>query len=516
MFNVTSDALKWLFERLRPRWFWAAVLALAGVFSVWNSIPDKYQTKLIDYGVELSSGPVQAIDVEVASFTIDGAEEDFLVWLKNKIERNLVELFVDNGKRTAHRLAVIKPDNAPHNRIEGALSVIDETAVEISARMFDESGVVLASTSFQAPRDFLKDNYKVLPETIIYGLDVGLQSLRPLETKARPTNNLVAYALLMEAKRQAGQQNYEDAQKLLDKAVEVDPRFATAHAAAAELLHAIGDQEGAKKHEARAREINLDYPKIPILAGVAEPLPNTKTALASAQWKTIAPGFEMKEVDVSGYEVKVLAWKFDPKLYRIVLAPQRGEQGSTTRELLEKNGGILAVNGGFFDIDRASRLSPSGVLVSNGLRLADYRKGAGSALVYEKDGQTAIGWSKDWETIGDGVTNAVQAGPMIVDPGGKNGIIKNDFNRHNRTAVCMTQDRQFIVTVVTGGLSLFELGAILSAKPSDGGFGCERAMNLDGGPSTQASFRSPDGKHTLEIEGTWPSQNVLLVKGKEG
>src|SRR5262245_32870765 len=148
MFNVTSDALKWLSERLRPRWFWASVLALAGVFSVWDSIPDKYKTRLIDYGVELSSGPAQAIDVEVATFAIEGAEEEFLVWLKNKIERNLVELFVDNGKRTAHRLAVIKPDNAPHNRIEGALSVIDAATVEISARMFDARGVVLAATSF--------------------------------------------------------------------------------------------------------------------------------------------------------------------------------------------------------------------------------------------------------------------------------------------------------------------------------------------------------------------------------
>jgi hypothetical protein len=80
----------------------------------------------------------------------------------------------------------------------------------------------------------------------------------------------------------------------------------------------------------------------------------------------------------------------------------------------------------------------------------------------------------------------------------------------------MTQDGWFVITVVTGGLSLFELGAILSANPSDGGFGCERAMNLDGGPSTQASFHSPDGKHTLEFEGIWPSQNALLVKGREG
>ena len=57
--------------------------------------------------------------------------------------------------------------------------------------------------------------------------------------------------------------------------------------------------------------------------------------------------------------------------------------------------------------------------------------------------------------------SAVQAGPMVVDPGAKNGIYVNDYNRHDRTSVCLSRAGNVIIVVVKGGLSLFELGEIL-------------------------------------------------------
>ena len=47
-----------------------------------------------------------------------------------------------------------------------------------------------------------------------------------------------------------------------------------------------------------------------------------------------------------------------------------------------------------------------------------------------------------------------------------------------RSAVCVAENR-IVFVVVEGGLSLYELAKLLIASPAQGGFGCERALNLD-------------------------------------
>ena len=89
----------------------------------------------------------------------------------------------------------------------------------------------------------------------------------------------------------------------------------------------------------------------------------------------------------------------------------------------------------------------------------------------------------------EGLQSAVQCGPLLVDPGGRMGIRRNDFDRQNRTAICL-RPGSIVVVVAEGGLSLFELAEVLSASQANGGLGCDVALNLDGGPSTQAVFRS--------------------------
>jgi hypothetical protein len=59
---------------------------------------------------------------------------------------------------------------------------------------------------------------------------------------------------------------------------------------------------------------------------------------------------------------------------------------------------------------------------------------------------------------------------------------------------------------VEGGLSLFQLATLLAAPE---GVGCDVALNLDGGPSTQALFRA--GGRRIAVEGGWPVANALIV-----
>lgn len=515
MFNITGEALKWLFDHLRPRWFWSLVVFAGIGLSLWNSIPDKFKTIILDYAIEKTSGKREAIDIEIAEFSVDGPDREFLTWVRNKVERNLVELFVDHGKRTAHRLAALKPSSMAEKRLVGDISALDDQTVEISIRLVDQAGATTASTQLAASKEFIKEHYKVLPETLVYGLDVGYQKLEPLDTKARPTKSLKAYALYLHSRYSAGRGDYEKALALLDQALLEDRSFATAHWAAAQILREMGDEAGGKQRADLADEINPDHFKGAFLDGVSKPLPDLMKASSSTNWVETDQDFYFKQVRLPAYGVEFSAWKFDPKKYALKVVMQESDQGSTVSELRKKKGAILGVNGGFFEIDRESRLSPSGFVVSGGRRFGEYRKGAGSGLLYEKFGTTSIGWSREWEDIGD-VTDAVQAGPMIVDPGGKNGIVKNNFNRHNRTAICVTTDGLVGVFVVDGGLSLFELGAILSSSEADGGFNCERAINLDGGPSSQAAFKSSTGKYALDIPGTWTAQNAVLVTLRKG
>ncbi len=514
MFNITSDALQWLSERLKPRWFWATLAFIAVLFSVWNSVPEKYQTVLIDYAVDQTSDKSQDVDIVISDFILEDQKDEFSVWLKNKIERNLVELFVDHGKKTAHRLTVIQASNKPHKKLEGTISEGEEGQLEISARLVNPKGAVIASTNFSATPEFLKDNYKTLPETLIYGMDIGAKSLSPLNTQARVTKSLKAYALYLQARRYAHRQKFQKAIGFLDQALLEDQNFATAYWASSKLFDKIGDKTKSEEQLSKANSITIDYPKLPILKNKTNPLPAIMQKLSNAKWKSVSQNFDWKSLNVKEYGVLINAWRFEPADYKIQVALQKKATGSSVKNLRKEKSAILAINGGFFDLDENSRLSPSGFLVTNNKKISDYRKKAGSALLYDKDGQIEITWSKEAESL-SGLSQALQAGPMVVDPGGKNGIYKNDYNRHNRTAICITKNKKILFLVVTGGASLYELGAILSSSESDGGFGCERAMNLDGGPSTQASFLDPKSKKLHEIHGTWTSQNAVLVFPKK-
>ena len=107
----------------------------------------------------------------------------------------------------------------------------------------------------------------------------------------------------------------------------------------------------------------------------------------------------------------------------------------------------------------------------------------------------------------------MQSGPLLVDPGGKLGIYKEDFDRQRRSAICLDGSAVRIVMVEGGGLSLLELARVLSSPREAGGLACEVALNLDGGPSTQAMARI--GSQELSFVGRWRIQNALVLSRRE-
>jgi exopolysaccharide biosynthesis protein len=185
---------------------------------------------------------------------------------------------------------------------------------------------------------------------------------------------------------------------------------------------------------------------------------------------------------------------------RVAVAPKNRSGGQIATDFITRPNAVLSLNGGFFDIDRNADanniLIPSGLLISDSHQVSSAKEKAGSGVIFTTISNIGILHLEQFN-IKDAV-NAVQAGPILVEDGGKSGIYKNDFNRQNRTAICL-QPRHAIFIIVEGGVSLFELAQLSSSAQDIGGFGCSVAINLDGGPSTQAVFRS--GGKNIAISG---------------
>jgi uncharacterized protein YigE (DUF2233 family) len=249
-----------------------------------------------------------------------------------------------------------------------------------------------------------------------------------------------------------------------------------------------------------------------IVGKPTNPLPGVFQRLHSIDWVSLEGGVRYKPIQHESYGITLHAWSFSRKEYAVDLAVASDPLGSTAANIRKERGVVMAVNGGFFDIDRNSRLTPSGLVVAQGRivsNLSETRRG-GSGVLFERGGNIGIDFSRIFNT--QGLDAGVQVGPLVVDPGGVNGIRRNDFDRQDRSVVCLTGDR-FVVVVISGGLSLHEVGELLSTSEAQGGFGCERAINLDGGPSTQVAFKI--GQQAIEIDDRWKISNAIVVQRRK-
>ena len=234
-------------------------------------------------------------------------------------------------------------------------------------------------------------------------------------------------------------------------------------------------------------------------------------ALLYAAGKTATPGGPLRglfyrRIELGDYGLKVHVWSFDKTRFRLRIAGQREKTGTRVRDFLGA-ADVLAINGGFFERDKEKVLAPSGLVIVDGKEVAPEHERAGSGIVYTRDDGVFIGYRKNLADHSR-MKFAVQVGPVLVDPGGKVSVANKQHDRQDRSAVCLSADA-FIVVAVEGGLSLFQLASLLAAPVAGGGIGCDVALNLDGGPSTQVAFRA--GGQSVALEGGWPFANALIV-----
>jgi hypothetical protein len=227
-------------------------------------------------------------------------------------------------------------------------------------------------------------------------------------------------------------------------------------------------------------------------ASSRQPTPAPVTPPAPTPWTDVAPGVRVRRANVVD-EWRVLEWLV-VRLDLTRVAPVATAVPDEDMLALEHDPTVLvAVDAGFFDDDHR----PDGLLVSEGNQIAPVTTHGGSGLLCVRGGTADLFASTDTLPPGAPFQLAVQCGPRLVERDGAVGITRDTGARFARTAACVRDGGHTLDLVVTWlpsdplrGPGLMALAQRL-AQPSPVGDprGCERALNLDGGPSTGVFVR---------------------------
>ena len=197
----------------------------------------------------------------------------------------------------------------------------------------------------------------------------------------------------------------------------------------------------------------------------------------------------------------------------------------TTSQFATKENAIIAINGGFFNMDKggsATYLEAKNTIFHKNIPLyekwaiADWAKTG--AIIITKSGQLKLEAAKSpsfyaHSTLEESV---LITGPLLINQGEKVNLIQTDFvtQRHPRTCLCETSTA-FLLLIVDGrksfaaGTSLLELQSFLVQQ------GCVQAINLDGGGSSTMWLKGQGVVNMpSDIFGERKVANAILVKIK--
>ena len=243
-----------------------------------------------------------------------------------------------------------------------------------------------------------------------------------------------------------------------------------------------------------------------------------QTGIANLPWKVqeIEKGLVWKQVHT---EALFGGWQhlnlleINPKRRKLSLAFVTDSLVATS-SMAARESALAAVNAGFFNMQKGgsvSLLKVDGNIVnaSDPKHVADKSfilKGAlvlgpGKRVRVESAQADSLYFSRKYPSV-------LLTGPMLLEDGAEVALSKTPFNdnRHPRTCVCITDERQVLLLTADGrnaqalGLSLPELRSLLSE------LGCRDAVNLDGGGSTTMWILGQPDKGVVNM----PSDNKLF------
>jgi uncharacterized protein YigE (DUF2233 family) len=179
---------------------------------------------------------------------------------------------------------------------------------------------------------------------------------------------------------------------------------------------------------------------------------------------------------------------------RVSAATQRSSIPSLRSLAIARPEAAAAVSGGFITSYAFPR--PVGLVMANGRTL-----NAGSAsrllsgvLCVEATGGIEIRFYKSTGAQELACVDALQSGPLLIEPGAKIGISASEpADRVAQRAVVCIDSRGWPLFVYSSRTSLYDLAGILARGPDAGGFGCTAALNLSGESDAGLMWRDKSG-----------------------
>jgi exopolysaccharide biosynthesis protein len=153
-------------------------------------------------------------------------------------------------------------------------------------------------------------------------------------------------------------------------------------------------------------------------------------------------------------------------------------EGGSLADIARQNGAMLAINGGYFD----AAFQPVGLQRIDRRDTGTWLEQSPLSGVVTVDDAGAIDLVHRDRAAFDRAASAFQTGPFLIEPGGDDGIRSSDDKAAERTILATNATDVFII--ITTPATLLDVADALSASPLLGGPTFDRALNLDGGPSS--------------------------------
>ena len=172
-----------------------------------------------------------------------------------------------------------------------------------------------------------------------------------------------------------------------------------------------------------------------------------------------------------------------------------------TRQLIP--GAVAAITGGYFAPD----FQPAGLVIQDGTQRRPLAQEGVLSGVIALDDVGGLRLLTRTASL-DGVRQAIQAGPFLIDPGGAVGV--NPQRAVAPRTVIALDDHGRLLLLATAALTLHQVATLLHDQAQVlGSERIERALNLDGGPSTGLSLALDDPRWSVAERG--PVRNVLVI-----
>jgi uncharacterized protein YigE (DUF2233 family) len=233
-------------------------------------------------------------------------------------------------------------------------------------------------------------------------------------------------------------------------------------------------------------------------------------AQAQTQWEWLQPGlaYTVIPIESSNSLGKLHAFRFDLQDYQLqlTLAQDIDRKAASIHQLARSQNALLAINGGFFTPDRQLL----GLRIQDSVEVSPLKKTSWWGVFYIKNNKPHIVAQRQYRSS-QHIELAVQSGPRLVIngriPSLKPGLAE-------RSVICIDpQQRVILAATQHAPISTTDLAEILHKSAQRDGLGCENALNLDGGHSTQL-FADID-KFRLNITGFSAITDALVVSPKD-